>query len=120
MTNRLPLFALLFITALTGVFGGHFLARHVDAALLLKFALEMMFSFVSFLWYCRDSNARDYIRSRWLSVAMVSVGLLAIPYYLWRSRPAGQRGRALLRFFGFVVLLVLVTALGMGIGEWLA
>jgi uncharacterized membrane protein len=51
---------------------------------------------------------------------MVSVGFLAIPYYLWRSRPAGQRGRALLRFFGFVVLLVLVTALGMGIGEWLA
>jgi hypothetical protein len=116
----MPLFALLFITSLTGVFGGHFMARHINAALVLKFALELMFSFVSFLWYCRDSNARNYIRSRWLSVAMVSVSLLAIPYYLWRSRPAGQRAGALLRFFGFVALLVFVTALGMGIGEWLA
>lgn len=120
MTNRLPLLALLFITSLSGVIGGHLMAGHVDAALLLNLALGLMFSFVSFLWYCRDSDARHYIRSRWLSVAMVSVSFLAMPYYLWRSRPAGQRGRALRRFFGFVVLLVCVTAVGMGIGEWLA
>ena len=120
MTNRMPLVALLFITSLTGVFGGHFMARHFNAVPLLQFALETMFSFAAFLWYCRDSNARDFIRSRWLSVAMVSVSLFAVPYYLWRSRPAGQRGRALLRFFGFFMLLVVVTAVGMGIGEWLA
>lgn len=120
MTNRLPLFALLFITALSGIFGGHFMARHGDAALLSKLALDLMFSFVSFLWYCRDRDARHYTRSRWLSVAMVSASFFALPYYLWRSRPAGKRGSALLRFFGFVVLLVAVTGAGMAIGEWMA
>ena len=120
MTSRQTLFALLFITALTGVFGGHFMARHVSASLVSQFALELMFSFISFVWYCRDSDARGFVRSRWLSIAMVSVSFLAIPWYLWRSRPEGKKGRAILRYLGFVVLLLLVSLAGLLLGELLA
>lgn len=113
--TRRSLFALLLITVVGGM-----LAVQVGAgqatAVLSNLVLEILFSFVSFVWYCRDSDARGYVRSRWLSIAMVSVALFAIPYYLWRSRPAGKRGRAILRFCGFLLLLLAVAAGGMAIG----
>jgi hypothetical protein len=120
MTNRMNLYALSLITALSGLFGGHFMARHVSAVLMARFAFELMFNFVSFVWYCRDSDARSFIRSRWLSVAMVCVPVLAIPWYLLRSRPKGKRGKAILRFVGFLFLLACVGVAGMVTGELLA
>lgn len=112
---RRSLFALLLITVLSGMLAGHVAADHATAV-MWNLVLEILFSFVSFVWYCRDSDARGYVRSRWLSIAMVSVALFAIPYYLWRSRPAGQRGSAILRFCGFLLLLLAVAGCGMAIG----
>jgi hypothetical protein len=35
-----------------------------------------------------------------------------VPYYLVRSRPAGEKGRALLRLAGFCALLVVAAGVG--------
>jgi hypothetical protein len=102
---RPALFALLFIAVLGGAMAGFAASRHLAPPLAWGNTLDLLFGFLCFVWYCRDGDARSFNRSRWLSVAMVSVTLLAIPYYLWRSRPRGQRRRAIMRYLGFGVLL---------------
>jgi hypothetical protein len=72
----------------------------------------VLFSFLSFCWYRLDSDAHGYRRTALLNVGIVMFAILAVPYYLVRSRPAGQKGRALLRLAGFC--LVLVAAAGLG------
>ena len=114
------LFALLFVAVLVGATNGFGASRHAVQPLLWTHGLDLAFSFLCFVWYCRDGDARSYIRSRWLNVAMVTVTMLTIPYYLWRSRPQGQRRRAILRFAGFALLLGMVTAAGFVLGVMLA
>jgi hypothetical protein len=72
----------------------------------------VLFSFLSFCWYRLDSDARLYRRTALLNVGIVMFAILAVPYYLVRSRPAGQKARALLRLAGFC--LVLAVAAGVG------
>jgi len=38
-------------------------------------------------------------------VGIVMLALVAVPYYIARSRPAGGKGRALLRLVAFCMLL---------------
>lgn len=113
---RQALFALLFIAVLAGAMNGFASSRHAAEPLVWTQATDLASSFVCFVWYCRDGDARLFIRSRWLSVAMVIAAVLAIPYYLWRSRPPGQRRRAIVRYIGFAVLLGMVTGVGFVLG----
>lgn len=118
-TERPPkqaLFALLFIAVLAGAMNGFASSRHAAQPLVWTQATDLASSFLCFVWYCRDGDARSFIRSRWLSVAMVSVTVLTIPYYLWRSRPQGQRWRAILRYIGFAALLAILTGVGFVLG----
>ena len=73
----------------------------------------LVFSFLCFYWYRLDSVARGYRPSAWLNVGIVMLAIVAVPYYLARSRPAGARARALLRFGGFALLLAGVAMLGL-------
>ena len=79
----------------------------------------VLFSFLSFCWYRLDSDAHQYRRTALLNVGVVMLAIVAVPYYLVRSRPAGQKGRALLRLAGFCVLLGAAGALGGIAYEWL-
>jgi hypothetical protein len=72
-------------------------------------------SFLPFYWYRIDSEARLFLPSRWLSTGVVTLTPVALPIYLLRSRPRGQRARALLRCLGFSVLMVIASVLGMAI-----
>ena len=47
--------------------------------------------FLIFLWYRQDSDEIGYPRSRLLSIGIVGFALVALPYYLCRSRGA-KRG----------------------------
>jgi ribose/xylose/arabinose/galactoside ABC-type transport system permease subunit len=114
--TRPALFALLFIAVMAGAMNGFAATRHAAQPLLWTHALDLTFSFLCFVWYCRDGDARSYIRSRWLNVAMITVTMFTVPYYLWRSRPQGQRLRAIMRYAGFGVLLGGVAALGFVLG----
>jgi hypothetical protein len=79
---------------------------------LWDYWFSFLFSFIGFLWFCRDRDARGYPRSRWLSVCMVGLGPLAVPYYLVRSRPRGERAKALLRLAAFMLAELALMLLG--------
>ncbi|MVW59526.1 hypothetical protein GPY61_06255 [Massilia sp. NEAU-DD11] len=80
----------------------------------------VLFSFLSFCWYRLDSDAHQYRRTALLNVGVVMLAIVAVPYYLVRSRPAGQKGRALLRLAGFCLVLVVAAGLGSVAYELLA
>lgn len=69
-------------------------------------------SFLPFYWYRLDSEARRFLPSRWMSTGVVTLTPVALPIYLLRTRPRGQRLRALLRCAGFVLLLLVATMAG--------
>jgi hypothetical protein len=71
-----------------------------------------MTSFTTFVWYCRDSDAHAYRRSRMRNAGMIFMSVLFVPYYIARSRAAGQKWRALFRLGGFCLLMLLTTVLG--------
>lgn len=112
------LILLVAVTLVAGVVDARDMALHIQSngwAVLST----VLFSFLSFCWYRIDSEARRYRRSRWLNVGIVMLAIVAVPYYIVRSRPAGQKGRALLRLAAFCVLLGAAGALGGIAYEWL-
>ena len=59
-------------------------------------------AFLGFLWFRLDSDQRSYRRTPFLTTAVVGASIVAIPYYLFRTR--GIRG-------GTIGVLVLVSLL---------
>jgi hypothetical protein len=111
VTKIQVLVLLVAVTLVAGVVDARDMALHIQSngwAVLST----LLFSFLCFCWYRIDSEARLYRRSRWLNVGIVMLAIFAVPYYLVRSRPAGQKGRALLRLAAFCVLLAAAGALG--------
>jgi hypothetical protein len=113
MTTKRILFALLLLMALDGALDATYSASGAEQPLGWSMALTLTFSFLCFAWYRNDSDARHYARSRWLNTGMVVLSVIAMPYYLVRSRAPGERLRAVLRCAGFAILMVLASAVGM-------
>lgn len=86
----------------------------------LHLCVGVVASYLGFLWYCADSDARGYRRSRWLSVAVAALAPATIPYYLVRSRPDGERGRALLTYAAYLAAAAFAVWVGMAIRIGLA
>jgi hypothetical protein len=107
------------VTAVAGVVDARDMALHIQSGGWAVLS-TLMFSYLSFYWYRLDREAHLYRGSRWLSIGIVMLAIVAVPYYLVRSRPAGQKGRALLRLAGFAVLLGAAGAFGGLAYEWLA
>jgi hypothetical protein len=105
------LILLVAVTLVAGVVDARNMTLHVQSNGWTVLS-SLLFSFLSFYWYRLDSEVRQYRRSRWLNVGIVMLGIVAVPYYLVRSRPAGQKGRALLRLAGFGVVLVTAAVAG--------
>jgi hypothetical protein len=113
MTPKRILIALLLLMVLDGLLDATYDAGGQETPIGWSLALALSFSFLCFAWYRHDSDARHYARSRWLNTGMVVLTVLAMPYYLLRSRPRGQKLRAILKCAGFALLMVLATAIGM-------
>jgi hypothetical protein len=113
MTPKRILIALFLLMVADGAIEATYSAGGEEAPIGWSLALAVAFSFLCFVWYRHDSDARQYRRSRWLNSGMVVLTVFAMPYYLLRSRPRGQKLRALFKCLGFAVLLVLATATGM-------
>jgi hypothetical protein len=107
------------VTAVAGVVDARDMALHIQSGGWAVLS-TLMFSYLSFYWYRLDREAYLYRGSHWLSIGIVMLAIVAVPYYLVRSRPAGQKGRALLRLAGFCVVLGAAGALGGLAYEWLA
>jgi hypothetical protein len=78
----------------------------------MNLAVTLLFSFLCFYWYRLDSDIHQYRRGALLNVGIVMLAIVAVPYYLVRSRPRGQKAWALLRLAGFIVLLMVAAVLG--------
>jgi hypothetical protein len=113
MTPKRILIALLLLMVLVGVIEAPYESAGREPPIGWSLAVTLAFSFLCFAWYRQDSDLRHYKRSRWLNSGMVVLTVVAMPYYLLRSRPRGQKLRALFRCLGFSVLLFLATATGM-------
>ena len=105
----IALLALMFLSALVGSAAD---AREREEPLVWTFVSGFLSSFLSFYWFRLDRELRGWPRSRWLSTAIVFLTPLAIPWYIARSRPRGRKLRGVLRFFGYVLLMLVVSMAG--------
>jgi hypothetical protein len=85
----------------------------------LQVGSTFVFSALTFAWFWLDSEFRSYKRSPFLSISVVALGFIAVPYYLIRSRPKGERGRAIGKFLGFCLAMVITLVVGSLPGFWL-
>ena len=111
MTTKHILALLLVAMPVFGILDARQMDMHVQSG-GLEVASTLVFSFLIFYWYRLDSEARLYRRTALLNVGIIMFAIAAVPYYLVRSRPAGQKGRALLRLAGFGALLLVAGAAG--------
>ncbi|MFL6658355.1 MAG: hypothetical protein ACJ8GW_09805 [Massilia sp.] len=106
-----PLYCLLLLMFVDPI-ASVLLARQASAMSLWHLLSGLAFSFTTFLWYCRDSDAHGYRRSVWRNIGINFLGWVCIPVYLVRSRAKGQKWRALWRVLGFFVLLIFAMLVG--------
>jgi peptidoglycan/LPS O-acetylase OafA/YrhL len=112
MTRKQILIAILLVMVLDGIVDASYAAKGMSQPPQWSVPLTLCVSFLGFLWYRIDSDERKYKRSLGLNMAMIALTMVAMPYYLLRSRPRGEKMRALFRCLGFAVLMVLCTAAG--------
>lgn len=70
---------------------------------------------VCFTWLHFDSRQLDIRRPWWLNVGIVLLLVVFVPYYLYKTRLAGQRGAAILGFFGLVFGCLVAMMVGMSL-----
>jgi hypothetical protein len=69
-----------------------------------------------FGWFLADAKERDFVPSIWLKIAVVAVGVIALPYYKFRNFGA----RAGFVFIGIVLLAFVTTLAATLLVEYLA
>ena len=106
-----PLLAALALTAIASAVATG-LRGDLPLAALMNGVLSLASSYALFVWFCRDSDLWRYARSRWRNIVFIGMGLLFVPWYLLRTRPAGSRVQALLGFGGFCLLYFFAAVLG--------
>ncbi|MBP8267135.1 MAG: hypothetical protein KAX47_11330 [Zoogloea sp.] len=116
MHGKHILAAFLLLSAVNGGVDTYLDMHHIPEPGWWLISSSLLAMGIVFAWYHFDSNARGYPRSRWLNISMVMVSLLALPYYLIRSRPNGEKFRVLLKYVGFCLLSILCQVIGGAVG----
>jgi len=111
MRTKHVLGILLAFDLLAGVLDARDMALRTGSP-LVAVATTLVLSFLCFYWYRLDSDEHGYRRNKWLNIGVVMFALVAVPYYLARSRAAGKKVRALLRFAGFALLQLVAAFIG--------
>ncbi|HEU4665937.1 MAG TPA: hypothetical protein VFS55_18050 [Dokdonella sp.] len=65
-----------------------------------------------FAWLTLDARQLEIRRPWWLNVGIVLFKSIFIPYYLYKTRPEGQRGTAILAWFGLYFAALLAMTAG--------
>lgn len=104
--------------ALTTLVGASLAFGIVDAALKLQSsgAMTLLASaamlVIGFRWLTLDSAELDIRRPMWLNIGIVMAAAIFVPYYLYKTRPAGRRLRAIAAFFGLVLACAVASGFG--------
>ena len=109
--KRILVILLAYAVALSG-FLTYLDLRGTSEPAWLALATSLVFSALIFAWYLADTQQRGYTRTALLNIAIILVSVVAVPYYLLRSRPRGQRLKAITRMLGVFVLLLLAMLAG--------
>jgi len=72
-----------------------------------------------YYWYYVDANQRGYRRTKGMGAAIVLFCIVALPVYLARSRPSGERLKSIGKFLSLVPGYFLFAILGGLIGSML-
>jgi hypothetical protein len=67
---------------------------------------------IGFRWLSLDSAELDIRRPLWLNVGIVMAAVIFVPYYLYKTRPKGRRGPAIVAFLGLVLACAFATEIG--------
>lgn len=119
MTTKQAIRLMLALSVLSVVVNGWFWPQEASGHRPLDLLWWSAFTSICYLWYRQDAVARNYPSSLVLGAAMVGLNVLAVPYYLVRSREPGQRARAVWRYLRLGLLSMLVSGLA-GLGVVLA
>ncbi|TFW32960.1 hypothetical protein [Massilia horti] len=117
MTSKRVLIIMLVMIGFFSGLDAAYRASGLPQSLGWNLSLELALNFLGFAWYRYDSDARHYIRSRWLNVCIVGLMPFAVPYYLVRSRQRGEKLRAIFKCAGFAFLMLLASAVGVLLGR---
>ena len=114
-----PRAALLWMMGAAAVTGAGMLLLHGLPAFAFTIGADLVLGFLPFLWYCRDSDARGFRRSRWWNIGMACFMIPTVFFYLRRTRPPGQRGRAWLAALACCLLTMLAALIGIAVAALL-
>jgi hypothetical protein len=78
----------------------------------LQTVAALVMSAVTFYWYRLDARDRGYPVSQGLNMAIIGIGLIAIPYYLVRTRGVLNGTLAIVGAVGAICLPVLGVMMG--------
>lgn len=79
----------------------------------LNLGYQVVTLIVCFMWLGLDSRQLDIRRPWWLNVGVVFLTVVFVSYYLYKTRPPGRRGDAILRFFGIAIGAIGAMMIGM-------
>ena len=104
--------------ALSTLIGASLALGVIDAAMQLQSSsgLTLIGSLamlvIGFRWLTLDSAELDIRRPLWLNVGIVMAAAIFVPYYLYKTRPQGKRGPAIVYFFGIVLACAFASEIG--------
>ena len=114
LRKQRALVTLVGVSLVLGVIDAAFAARlPADGA---RFAITMAGNIVALLvgfhWLNLDSFERGIRRPVWLDIGIVLLAAGFVPYYLYKTRPTGRRGRAIMGFFALIGTCIIASAIG--------
>jgi len=112
---RLILGAILVTMFVSGLVTGIAEERRLPEPAGWTLVAGLLSNFLTFFWFRLDRDARGVRRSVWANVAILLFEPLAIIVYVLVSRPRGEKLRGFGRLFGFFLLIMLATTLGMAL-----
>lgn len=118
MTREAPNYRKQKQIALTTLIGASLVLGIVDSALQLQsssgltFVGSLAMLIIGFRWLTLDSAELDIRRPMWLNIGIVMAAIIFVPYYLYKTRPAGHRLPAIASFFAIVLACAMTSAIG--------
>jgi hypothetical protein len=90
----------------------------------LYFAYELALLVICFTWLHLDARQLDIRRPWWLNIGIAVFTVVFVPYYLFKTRPPGERRRVFLNLVGIVagsmVSMMIGTFIAMAVNGTMA
>jgi hypothetical protein len=106
---------LLFMLGLSVIYGGFigfYEVVHREVPKPVDFIYTIGFVALTYVWYYLDSAERKFLRTRGLGAAVILASIVAVPYYLYRSREPGQKLKAQRNLLLFLIATAIASMAG--------